>query len=390
MATQSYDAAPQSSAIVSLALSVSSVMAFSAAPISAAVVGINLTGATASLKAAPVSYCAATATLTGSTATLRAYPISEFAARFALIGSTLSISAAPIASFSATIAITGATADVKAAPSSAWNGNALLTGSTATISASAVSSFFTSADLTGGSDPHGMSFCDVVDEALAMWGIFCRKSAPVFAIDRATNDINTALQLVWNNAEGRSYWSNDTITVTLADGVSSLDLADDIQNVIGPCRREDNRQPLVPIGTIGELETFADLFLDGESTTEPLAYHIERMNQSGNDPAKCVFHVTPAVSGSSVSFLLEVIKEAPRFSAIDLANCPVIPIPHRYVESLLLPIVRYHASSFYLFRQPEQKETIDREYQRASISLGLADPLPGKSGDNSDRKEASK
>lgn len=388
MATQSYNAAPQSSVIASLALSVSSVVALTAAPASAAVVSLSLTGATASLKAAPVSFFDASAVLTGATASVRANPISAFSAYFALTGSTLGITASPVASFTAAVRLSGSTADVKASPLTQWDGLISLSGSTSTLSANGQSSFFAIADLTGGSDSHGMSFCDVVDEVLAMWGIFCRKTAPDFALDRATNDINTALQVVWNNAEGRSYWSNDTITITLTDGQSSIDLADDIQNVVGPCRREDNRRPLVPIGTIGDLETFPDLFLDGESGDEPLAYHIERTNQAGNDPAKCVFHVTPAVSGASIGFLLEVIKEAPRFSAIDLSNCPVIPIPHRYVESLLLPIVRYHASSFYLFRQAEQKETIDREYQRASISLGLADPLPGKAGDNSDRKEA--
>ena len=242
-------------------------------------------------------------------------------------------------------------------------------------------------DLTGASDLLGMSVCQVVDEILSMWGMFCRKSAPDFARDRALNDLNAAMQMVWNNAEGRDYWANETLTLTLADGESSIDLADDIQNVIGPCRRADNRRPLVPIGTIGELETFSDLYLDGETTNEPLAYHVERMTQSGVDPAKCVLHVTPAVVGASFSFLLNVVKEAPRFRSDDLITCPVIPIPHRYVETLLLPIAKYLASSYYLFRQQELKPTIDREYQRASISLGLADPLPGNAGDNRNKRE---
>lgn len=88
-----------------------------------------------------------------------------------------------------------------------------------------------------------------------------------------------------------------------------------------------------------------------------------------------------------MSFLLDVVKEAPRFYPSDLLTCPIIPIPHRYVETLLLPVAKYLASSYYLFRQPENKATIDREYQRAAVSLGLADPLPGNAGDNRNKRE---
>jgi hypothetical protein len=234
-----------------------------------------------------------------------------------------------------------------------------------------------SLDLTGASDLIGMSICDVVAELLAMWGMFCVKGAPDYAKDRAVNDVNAALQLVWNNAEGRDYWTNVPITLTLANGENSAALADDIQNVVGPCRLSTTKRPLAPIGSIGELETFSDLYLDGETASEPIAYHVDRSGQSGNEPAKCVFYVTPGVVGSSVSFILDVVKEAPRFTAADLLTCPIIPIPHSYIESLLLPIAKYQASSYYL----------DREYQRAFVSLGLADPLPGNAGDNSNKRE---
>jgi hypothetical protein len=367
MATQSYNGAPQSSAFVALALAVNSVVSVTAAPVAAATVLLTLSGAAASVQAATVSYASGNVVLTGATASLQANPIVSFVSRIGLYGASSSFNGAFVTRFL---------------------GDLRLTGSTATFTSRANSSFTGSANLTGASDSHGMSFCDVVDELLSMWGIFSRCSAPSVAIDRALNDINTSMQMVWNHADERNYWSSETLTITLADGTSSQNLPNDIQNVVGPCRRADNRRPLVPIGTIGELETFSDLYLDGEGVAEPVAYHVERMNQTGSDPAKCVFHVTPSVDGSSISFLLEVVKEAPRFTAGDFVACPVVPIPHRYVESLLLPIARYQASSFYLFRKADQKETIDREYQQARVSLGLADPLPGKAGDNLERREA--
>ena len=219
-----------------------------------------------------------------------------------------------------------------------------------------------------------------------MWGIFNRCAAPDFAIARAIKDVNAALQLVWNNADARSYWSSSTLTLTFATDEDSQDLPDNIQKVVGPCRIESTRRPLAIIATIGELESFASLYLEGDSATEPVAYHIERLNQTGNDPAKTILRVTPAPT-EETDILLEVINEAPRFTANDLGSCPIVPIPHTYVESLLLPIARYQASSFYLFRKADQKPTIDREYQQAMISLGLADPLPGKSGDNNKTTE---
>jgi hypothetical protein len=155
-----------------------------------------------------------------------------------------------------------------------------------------------------------------------------------------------------------------------------------VQNVVGPCRRSDNNRPLAPVRSIGEIESFAALYLDGATLNEPVAYHVERIKQSSDDPARCILHVSPAVSGGNVSLLLEVVKEPPRYTMDDLTSCPLVPIPHQYAETLLIPIIRYNASSYYLFTAADgsQKETIDRGYQQAMISLGLADPNPVKEG----------
>jgi hypothetical protein len=294
-----------------------------------------------------------------------------------------SVSINPVTAFSASAVLVGsASVMVGFSPLTAFGASAELNDSGGhAISFSPLSSFKACAKLTGGSDIDGMSLCDVLDVVLGMWSIFGRCSAPDFAKAEAVNIINASMQLVWNNAEGRSYWSSGELELEILEDATSVDIPTTVQNVTGPCRILATRQPLAPIGTIGELESFADLFLDGETPSTPVAYHIERMNQSGNDPAKMVLHVTPAPE-EDTDFLLEVINECPRYTTEDLTSCPILPIPHQYTESLLLPIVRYQASTFNLFRQTAQKETIDREYQMARISLGLADPLPGKAGDN--------
>lgn len=245
---------------------------------------------------------------------------------------------------------------------------------------------------SGATDPallSGRTVVDVVTEILLLWGIDKPSSAPSFAIVRALNDINSSLQSVWNQASDRNYWSNQTLTVAIEAGSGSSALPDNVQNVNGPCRRADNLRPLTGVGTVGELETFMAIYLDGVDPGEPVAYHVKRTMQNGPDPSKCVLHVTPPVVGESINFLLDAVMEAPHFTVADLSENPVIPIPHRYVESLLMPIARYHASSFLLFSSKDNKETIDREYLEAKAMLGMADPLPGKAGDNKEpRKEA--
>ena len=257
---------------------------------------------------------------------------------------------------------------------------ATLSGATAFLAATPKTETTFTADITGASDIRTRSVCSLIQESLSLWGFLCAKTAPDYAKARAITDLNTALQLVWSNADGHDYWTNETLTITLDDTEDSYALPDSIQNVKGPCRRNDTKQPLAAIGSISEFESFVDLYLDGDAAAGPVAYHIETMAQTGEDPAKTVFRITPAVSGTSVAFLLDVVKEAPRYTTSDLVTCPAVPIPHRYAETLLVPIIRYNASSYYLFEalDPKQKETIDREYQQARQTLGLSDPNPVK------------
>jgi hypothetical protein len=385
MATYNFSAAPQASWNTTMGLTVNRAVSLAAAPICALEAIVALTGATARLLASPASSFDAVVSLSGKTAAFKASPISALNASVSLVGATAGFRAAPVSALAVRVTLSGNTAQFAGRGESAFKAAVSLSGASTMLSAAPVSAFVGAVNLTGASDSHGLSICDVVSDVLSMWGIFCRKTAPDFAIEAAINITNQSLQMVWNNAEGRNYWTSATVTVTLSAGQSSIDLADDIQNVVGPCRLAENKQPLVPIGTIGELETFSDIYLDGEGAPTPLAYYVERMNQTGGDPAKCVFHVNSVIDGDDVSFLLEVVKEAPRFIVNDLSSCPVVPIPHRYVESLLLPVVRYQASAFYLFRIADQKPTIDREYQQAMISLGLADPINPKTGDNKEK-----
>jgi hypothetical protein len=237
-----------------------------------------------------------------------------------------------------------------------------------------------------------LGVCDLVSEILVLWGIECINLAPSHAKRRALHDLNASLQEVWNQAKDRNYWTRQTISVVVAEGEFSAALDDSIQNVIGPARLASNNQPLVPIGTRGELDQSDDLYFDESDAeeypvTDPAIYFVERTFQAGNEPCECTLHIRPAAPEGGTTVKLDVVKEAPRITWNDVDVCQPIAIPHKYVETLLLPILRFRAMDYYLFIATDRAEAIAGAYASAKALLENADPLPGKTGEDSARKE---
>jgi hypothetical protein len=213
---------------------------------------------------------------------------------------------------------------------------------------------------------------------MLLWGIENSCEAPKFVQEAALDVLNGVMQIVWNQAKDRNYWTRLTQSITLPANTASVALDDSIQNIIGPVRRADNKRPLVLVNTRAEIDQFEELFLDEPISGTPVGYHIERLSQSEQDPVRCVFHVAPAPAGAT-SFLMDVVLEAPRFSWTDVSICSRVPVPHRYVESLILPVARYHAMSSHLFIFPERAQQITSDYAQASALLETANPLPAES-----------
>ena len=226
----------------------------------------------------------------------------------------------------------------------------------------------------------GLTVCDVLRDILMCWGMEQPCAAPEMARTSALNILNNAMQILWNQAKDRSYWTASTLTVTFGVGVDTAILDNTVQNVTGPARLTTG-EPLTPLGNVSEFETFDDAFIEDEPATKPVAYYIERNFQSANDPAKCTMMISP-VPTQSVSVRLDVVLEAPRYTVLDFVSCPVCPIPHKYVESLLLPVSRYLASHSHLFIDRDRQAIIEKDYMQARELLDVADPLPGQSGEN--------
>lgn len=240
------------------------------------------------------------------------------------------------------------------------------------------------AALDTGRDALGVG--NILNEIALMWGLRGTCELRDHDRHRALHDLNRAMQVLWNRAPDRKYWTQGSLEITYAAGVGVVDMENQIQNIVGEASLASG-QSLVPCGTISELEQFGSLFLDSVSTSGPVAYYVERMNQLGDDPARCRVHITPAPTAETAVFL-DAVFEPPRFGVNDISRNTPVPIPHRYAESLLLPVVRYYAAQYWQSQvSEEQRRTVEGDYREVAGLLGLADPLPGLSGDNRARRE---
>lgn len=231
----------------------------------------------------------------------------------------------------------------------------------------------------------GLTVCDVIRDILLCWGIEHPCSAPDMAKTAALNILNSGMQVLWNQAQDRNYWTQSTIELAFPSGTSSLVVDNLIQNVIGPARLTTG-EPLVSLANISEAESFSGAFLEDDAPLKPVGYFVERNYQTGADPAQCTFILSPTPT-TNVTVRVDVVKEAPRFTILDFESCPVCPVPHKYVESILLPVCRYLSMHSHLFSNREREKAIVAGYAEARSLLDVADPLPGQSGENIGRRK---
>ena len=192
----------------------------------------------------------------------------------------------------------------------------------------------------------------VVDDLFRMWGIEKACATTLSVKERAISDLNAAMQTLWSYSKNVDFWTRTTEVVTVPANSGSILLSDDIQNVITPCRTQEDNRPLAPLHSIDELENFSTYYLGGlshsEATGIPTSFYVSRGNQSGDDPARCTLHLAPTPLVDT-AVKIDVIKECPRYEWSDYDSNTSIPIPHQYGESILLPIARYRSSSYLLF-----------------------------------------
>ncbi len=225
------------------------------------------------------------------------------------------------------------------------------------------------------------------DDLLLLVGIEIANNAPMYIRERVLNDINAALQVL--QTSGEDYFMRETVTITLPQGQSEFDLNGDVQTVIGPVQTADGYS-LRELNTIGELDQFPQLYLGYSGlgqTGKPQAYFVYpvRDNSGGGDAMKIKLYFAPKAD-AAYSINLDVVKVPQVFTYADLTDTTkLIPVVHKYAQSVFLPIARYSVMTCPWFRRPELKESITADYHRALNILGIG-AAPDKVGITDDLK----
>jgi len=141
-------------------------------------------------------------------------------------------------------------------------------------------------------------------------------------------------------------------------------------------RSEDS--PLRPVATRGQLESWRQT-TGSYQTGRPEYYYVSRTRTGKADSTAIALEVRPHPDmGSGVgvgSLSVDVALEPPRFSWADTNIGKAIPLPHRYVESLFLPVVRQRAMvSHYYVGSQDTSQSIQGGYQLALAQFGMVDP----------------
>lgn len=202
-------------------------------------------------------------------------------------------------------------------------------------------------------------------------------SAPLEIKDDVTTAINRAFQDIWTQAP--DHFRRQKLTLTTVAAQDSYGLPQNVQEILGPVRID--RAFLALITNKGDILAFNTRFQGdltvGSGSGQPQAYFLERLFQShtveDNTTINMILAPTP---DQAYTVEYECSTEAPIFERTDWCDtpAPVLPIPHKYVESILAPIARFFLMDSHYFTDFERSAMFKDGYLRALRTLGVSDP----------------
>lgn len=219
---------------------------------------------------------------------------------------------------------------------------------------------------------------NIFDVALFDLAIENADHAPVPVRVAVLGYITAALQTM--QAAGEDYYSREETTVSLLTGTASYALAKEVQTVLDTPRI--GSRGLMKLTSRSRYDNFGPLFMGQLSSSvpsgDPLAYWVESLRDTTTDEednVKLRIYIAPTPSANA-TMTVPVINEPPTYVIDDLCDDTIIPpVPHKYHESILLPIVRMNATSHpYFDRNKARFPRIQADYLSALKMLGLSDP----------------
>ncbi len=218
-----------------------------------------------------------------------------------------------------------------------------------------------------------MTLSAVARAVYAMWGYpITDLSGITYGRDRIVQWCNAAIQEIYSQSARLEYFNRSALQVPVpASGRVELPMT--VQRVHGTASIEG--RPLVPLGTRQQVQHFTANY---GTTSVPVAYLVESLRGEASDSLVITLHLAPPPA-DTVEVDLDVTLEPPRWGENDVLASAIVPLPHKWVESLFMPLVRKWAFADALMpddRRQAMAGDIADQYAKAAQMLGLADIPP--------------
>lgn len=321
----------------------------------------------------------------GSTATVTATIRLVLLTSAATSGSTATVTATVTTRRLTSSALSGSIAAVVGAIRRALLTSRSTSGSRASVTATLTTSFVPKVNVTStglsrraifSQSGGALTVKDVLQHIFSIWGRSACTDCQDNEVQRdAVACLNHALQTLYSNARRLDWFSREELSVTVTGGTNSITLAQAVQTVLGPVRLVESASEKLPLQELRrqcDFDAFVDLAYGGSAYApeRPRAYMLSSARQTNEDGVALTLYVTPTPADDA-DLAVDVVKEPERYSWSDVRNGTRLRVPHKYVESLLIPVALKWASRYRHFTRREMQPQLDESYATAQVALGL-------------------
>lgn len=203
-------------------------------------------------------------------------------------------------------------------------------------------------------------------------------AAPDYVIEDFVTAVNQSFQQLQTDLpqEARLHFTRDTVEINLEEGENVYVLDDDVQAVVSPARLATGDRALHPVRSQYEITHFNSLHGARTTTVRPLVYFVRTRNKAASpEAAKIEIWVAPTPADPE-TMVVEVERDWPSLEADDfcIEEAADLPIPHQYVESILVPMTAYNLTRSLWFNDKAMIPELEKDYLAALRRAGATDP----------------
>ena len=231
-----------------------------------------------------------------------------------------------------------------------------------------------------------MTLKEIRDNVMRMLWLENPATAPSYIFEDVATAINSAFQLLWQTP--KDYFRKQELTVTISAATSAAALPSTIQEVIGPVWivGANNREVHRVLDQSDWNQLYQRYFgksLESDAVAAGVAevsyYFLKERFQAGEDNALVTIEVKPLpTTDTTLSYLAStepIVRTATEIQTLD--GTETVGIPHKYVESILLPVARLMATRSHFFLEKDKLPLLQQDAAQALAMLGLSDPEMG-------------